>query len=209
MDLSFLLTRAALLIPFIFALSVHECAHAWAALMLGDDTAQRMGRLTLNPVVHVHPIGTLLLPLLGVPFGWARSVPVDPSRFGPQVTLGTGVLLTSLAGPMSNLALALLSGVVLRGADALQATLPDFIGRFMEQLIQINVALALFNLLPFPPLDGGRVVEGLIPFEWRWAWDRFSRVGIFLLVGALVASQLLGLNPAGGIAVLSRALSGR
>src|SRR5574340_1315088 len=88
-----------MLIPLVLSLSVHEFAHAWSAWKLGDDTADRMGRLTLNPIAHVDPIGTLLLPLLGVPFGWARPVPVNPARFRRNVNMNTGMAMTAAAGP--------------------------------------------------------------------------------------------------------------
>jgi Zn-dependent protease len=94
-----LLARATLFIPLLLSLAVHEWAHAWTARQLGDDTAERAGRLTLNPLAHVDPIGTLLLPLLGIPFGWAKPVPIEPLRFRRDVRLRAGVALTAAAGP--------------------------------------------------------------------------------------------------------------
>src|SRR5574340_802071 len=101
-----------MLIPLVLSLSVHEFAHAWSAWKLGDDTADRMGRLTLNPLAHVDPVGTLLLPLLGIPFGWAKPVPVQPHRFRPTVNMTTGMMLVAVAGPLANLGLAVLCVLV-------------------------------------------------------------------------------------------------
>src|SRR5512143_3587864 len=103
---TWLADQIIVLIPLWVSLSVHECAHAWAAWRLGDDTARLLGRMTLNPMAHVDPIGTLLLPLLGVPFGWAKPVPVQPHRFRRTVSMRTGMMITALAGPLSNVLLA-------------------------------------------------------------------------------------------------------
>src|SRR5688572_26569558 len=97
-----------MLIPLVLSLTVHEWAHAMSAYRLGDDTAAREGRLTLNPIVHIDPLGTLLLPLMGVPFGWAKPVPVVPTRFRRDVNMSTGMMITAAAGPFSNLVLAFL-----------------------------------------------------------------------------------------------------
>src|SRR5215471_12296793 len=99
------------LVPLLLSLTVHEWAHAWSAYRLGDDTAAKLGRLTLNPIAHIDPIGTLILPLLGVPFGWAKPVPVVASRFRRGVNMTTGMMITAAAGPLSNVVLAVLSAV--------------------------------------------------------------------------------------------------
>ena len=186
MDSQLLLERAMLLIPLVLSLTVHEFAHAWSAWLLGDDTAERQGRLTLNPVAHIDPLGTLLLPLLGIPFGWARPVPVDPTRFRRDVHMSTGMMITAAAGPLSNLLLALIGsvsfGLTLRWA-------PEFmlanrgLQLFLMSIVMTNVVLALFNMLPIPPLDGSRVVEGLLPYRMREPWQRFLALGPFLLLG--------------------------
>ncbi|WNG41731.1 site-2 protease family protein [Archangium violaceum] len=177
-----------MLIPLVLSLSVHEFAHAWSARLLGDDTAERMGRLTLNPLAHIHPIGTLLLPLLGIPFGWARPVPVDATRFRRDIPMRTGWMITAAAGPLSNLFLAAVSalafGLTMRWA-------PDFLlanpglRSLLGIMVVINVVLALFNLLPVPPLDGSRVVEGLLPQRLLGAWQRVLALGPVLLIGIL------------------------
>lgn len=210
-----LFSRVLLVILLLLSLTVHEWAHAWSAHKLGDDTASLAGRLTLNPLAHVDVIGTILLPLLGIPFGWARPVPVNPARFRRSVSVARGMTITAAAGPLSNVLLAILCTVALgllaryapetvRGdapAAALLAGGP-FGGVYLPGLIQINVTLALFNLLPVPPLDGGRIVDGLVPLRLRPAWEGFARLAPFLLLavvflgGRLIAgpsSYVLGL----------------
>src|SRR5690349_16718202 len=144
MDRAEILDRVMKLIPLVLSLSVHEWAHAYSAFRLGDDTAARQGRLTLNPIAHIDPLGTLVLPLLGIPFGWAKPVPVNAARFDRKVSMGTGTLITAAAGPFSNVVLAVLCIVVnslaWRFAPAFM-----FEHRAVSQLLlvgfQINVAL--------------------------------------------------------------------
>lgn len=185
----FLLSRLMLLVPLLLSLTVHEFAHAWSAWRLGDDTAARRGRLTLNPISHIDPFGTLLLPLLGVPFGWAKPVPIDPAQFTRKLSMRTGMMVTAAAGPISNILLAVLStlayGLLFRfspetvsGRSATAALL--------GMMIQINVVLALFNMLPVYPLDGSRVVDGLLPARMRPAWENINRFAPFLLLGVIV-----------------------
>ena len=205
-----LLSRIASFIPVVLALTVHEWAHARVALHLGDDTALKQGRLTLNPLAHLDPVGTILLPLLGVPFGWAKPVPVDPSRFRPDVTMGTGLLLTAAAGPVSNLILAMLSGAALRLAGGVFALALHPAAEFLLiRFTVINLAMAVFNLLPVPPLDGSRIVDGLIPFGWRGVWNRFSAFGVFILLAIFVAPQLFGSGAGDWVGALSSSLTGR
>ena len=205
-----LISRIASFIPVVLALTVHEWAHARVALHLGDDTALRQGRLTLNPLAHLDPVGTILLPLLGVPFGWAKPVPVDPSRFRPDVTMGTGLVLTAAAGPVSNLILARLSGATLRLAGGVFALALHPAAEFLLiRFTVINLAMAVFNLLPVPPLDGSRIVDGLIPFGWRGVWNRFSAFGVFILLAIFVAPQLFGSGAGDWVGALSSSLTGR
>ena len=191
-----LLKSLLTLLPMILSLTVHEWAHAWSARRLGDDTAERLGRLTLNPLAHIDPIGTLILPLLGIPFGWAKPVPVNPTRFRRDVTMSTGMMITAAAGPISNLVLALGCGVALGLSYRFGLLANPHAGgalhRLLEIAIQINLSLAIFNLLPIPPLDGSRVVEGLLPYSWRGAWEQFTQLSAFLLLAAVYfGSQLL------------------
>ena len=210
MPLEFLLARVGMFVPVLLALTVHEWAHAYAAFQLGDDTALHHGRLTLNPIAHVDLVGTVLLPLAGVPFGWAKPVPVDPGRFRPDVTMGKGLLLTAAAGPMANLILALLSAAALRAADAsFAAGLNPALDSFLSRFTVINLALATFNLLPVPPLDGSRIVDGLIPFGWRGAWNRISSAGAIILLAVFVLPQLFGVGIGHWMMGLSANLTGR
>jgi Zn-dependent protease len=197
MDLSELPERLLYLVPCILSLSVHEWAHAYSASKLGDDTAERMGRLTLNPLAHIDPIGTLLLPLLGIPFGWAKPVPVNPTRFHRGVSMGTGMMITASAGPISNLILAVLCGVVLGVGLRLHSieTLDGPIVHLLEIGIGLNLSLAVFNLLPIPPLDGSRVVDGLIPYRLRPQWDQFVKFSPLVLVAVVFFGRHLLAGP--------------
>jgi len=195
LDLSLqgILGRLLLFIPvLLLSLTVHEFAHAWAARRLGDDTAERMGRLTLNPLAHADLFGTFILPLLNVPFGWAKPVPVNPARFRQGVNMARGMMITSLAGPFSNLLLGIVSAILLgfvarlapdlgAGGDGRGAA--HIAAAFLFSMIQMNVVLAVFNLLPIPPLDGSRIVDAFLPARFRGAWENFSRFSMFLLLG--------------------------
>ncbi len=198
MDQAVLLERVMLLIPLILSLTVHEFFHAWTAWRLGDDTAARMGRLTLNPVAHIDPIGTLLLPLMGIPFGWAKPVPTDVSRIRRGISMNTGNVLISAAGPVSNLGLAVVSTVVL---GVLLRVAPESVGygtaahSLLVTMILVNVGLAIFNLIPIPPLDGSHVAEALMPYRWRGAWEAFARLSPFLLIGVFFFGSRLVLGP--------------
>lgn len=187
---------------FLFALSFHESAHGWVALRLGDDTAKRLGRITLNPIPHIDLFGTILLPLflfltpgIRVPIGgWAKPVPVDTRNFRrPR----QDNLWVALAGPLSNLLLALLCAACLQGIvwvlpqmeAALQQSRPlkitaGAVYSVFELSVWINLGLAFFNLIPLHPLDGGKVVEGLLPEAWIASYNRVAGYG-FLIIFAL------------------------
>lgn len=188
MDSNVLLERLVSLVPLILSLTVHEFAHAWSAWKLGDDTAEREGRLTLNPLVHMDPIGTFLLPMMGIPFGWAKPVPVNPARFRRDVNMTTGMMLTAAAGPLSNVLLAIASavsyGLTLRWAPEVLET-KGGLHELLVMVMWMNVGLALFNMLPVPPLDGSRVVEGLLPYRMRGMWERVLQVGPLLLLAVI------------------------
>ncbi len=196
-----LLLAVASLIPMILSLSVHEWAHAWSASKLGDDTAERMGRLTLNPLAHVDLFGTILLPLMAMMynaplFGWAKPVPVDPSRFRRGVPMGRGMAITASAGPLSNVLLALLCAV-LYGLGLRFDLLVGHreIAALLGRMIAINVVLAIFNLIPIPPLDGSRVLDWLMPLRFRDAWELVRRFSPFLIIGVFVLAPYVLAGP--------------
>lgn len=200
-----------MLIPLVLSLSVHEFAHAWSAWKLGDDTADRMGRLTLNPIAHVDPIGTVLLPLLGVPFGWARPVPVNPARFRRNVNMNTGMAITAAAGPISNILLAVLSTVALalcwRWAPTAIAP-GQGVGELLQIMVLLNVNLALFNLIPVPPLDGSRIVDGFMPARLRPQWERVTALSPFLLLAIFVFAGRIISGPSSFVVGLLAQLAG-
>ena len=196
-----LLARVMWFIPVLLSLTVHEWAHAWTAWKLGDDTAKLMGRLSLNPLVHMDPVGTFLLPLMGVPFGWAKPVPVNPLRFNQGVSIRGGMMLVAIAGPISNVCIALVSWMLLFVAvrTGLLADHPELAGvvQLLVILVAINVGLATFNMIPIPPLDGSKIVDALVPDSVRPAWNRFCELGPVLLIALILLPQLTGFSPIG------------
>ena len=190
---AWLLAASVWVIPVLLAITLHEAAHGWVALRLGDDTAQRLGRVTLNPIKHVHPVGTILLPgaliALGAPFifGFAKPVPVNPARLRrPR----RDMVLVALAGPGMNVLLACLSALMLHIAPVFPAVMAEWWRITFTLGIVINLVLAIFNMLPVPPLDGGRVVHGLLP---QGHAARFARLERFGIIAVLVAFFLVPL----------------
>ncbi len=182
-------------VVLLFSLSVHESAHAWTALRQGDPTAQRLGRISLNPLVHVDVIGTVVMPLLmiftGVPLlGWAKPTPVDPRYFR---NLRRGQIVVSGAGPLSNLLLALLfTAFLFVAVRALPGPLRENpLVQLLSLGIQLNVLLAIFNLVPLPPLDGSHVVEWALPngLGHRYA-QAIAPYGGFILLALVMSGAL-------------------
>lgn len=185
-------------VPVLFAVTLHEAAHGYAAYWLGDDTAYRRGRLTLNPLRHVDPFGTVLLPALllltRAPFlfGWAKPVPVSFQQLGrPQ----RDMMLVAAAGPGTNLVLATVSALLFHGVLFLPSYLAVWSARVLFNSIQLNLVLAVFNMLPLPPLDGGRVAVGLLPTRLARRFAGLEPYGLGILIGIvfvlpLIASQL-------------------
>lgn len=184
-------------IGLLLALSVHEASHAVAALWFGDRTAQSLGRVTLNPVAHIDPVGTILLPLVAFAMnapiiGWAKPVPVDVRNLAhPR----RDFMWIALAGPASNLVLAVLASVLLRllpympvSAGALDVITPLTV--FGQRFLFLNVLLAVFNMIPVPPLDGSNVVAALLPHGLARQWDQLRPYGIFVLYGLMFTGVL-------------------
>ena len=197
--MSWLIDRLFVVIPLIVSLVIHEYAHARAAAMLGDDTARRSGRLTLDPTAHIDPIGTVLLPLLGIPFGWAKPVPVNPTRFRRDINMRFGMAITALAGPLSNIVLAAIFATAFGVLVAEQVTLAPAqwtnTARLLATLMSVNVSLAVFNLLPIPPLDGSRIVDWALPAPLRPAWESFKPHANWALLLLILGMNRLPWSP--------------
>ncbi|PHS71444.1 MAG: site-2 protease family protein [Methylophaga sp.] len=184
-------------IPVIFAITAHEVAHGWVALKLGDRTAQMMGRLTLNPIKHIDPVGTILVPGLlllmgGFMFGWARPVPITYQNLRhPKADMAW----VALAGPMANLVMAVIWALIAKLGFALYQSAIT-IGEPMLYMgvagVLINTMLMLLNLLPLPPLDGGRILVSLLPGPLAWQVGRIEPYGFFILI-ALIYFGILGM----------------
>jgi Zn-dependent protease len=206
-DLALILSALIILALLLgVAFPVHELAHAVTARYLGDDTSERLGRITLNPLAHLDPWGSLLFALTG--FGWAKPVPVNTYllRGDPQWSFA----FVALAGPLSNLVLAALFALSFRLLDALAG--PDlFVANIIRIVlliaVQLNVSLALFNLIPVSPLDGSRLLAALLPAQGQAWMDQLERYG-FLILFALAATGLLGQLIAEPASLLSRAMLG-
>lgn len=186
-------------IVLIFSISVHESAHAWTALRLGDDTAARLGRISLNPVVHIDPIGTLLIPMIqifggGIPLlAWAKPTPYNPANFDRRYTLARGHVSVAAAGPISNALLALVFTLILAVVVRVAPNTPPFLWAVLRNGLVLNVALAIFNLVPLPPLDGSKVASFGLPRALGDAYDRIiGPYGPWILLIA-VASGVVGL----------------
>ena len=176
----------------IFSIVVHEVAHAWVALKEGDDTAQSLGRITLNPASHLDPVGSFIVPLVlyfmpgGMIFGWAKPVPIDPRKFRD---FRGGDIRVSLAGIVSNLILVVVFTLSVVVFIKLQGILPvggstfGFLIRTAQYGIFINLILAVFNLVPIPPLDGSHVLYHFLPRGWRATYQQAGRYGILVLIG--------------------------
>ncbi len=174
----------AFIIAIVLGITVHEFMHAYAAHRLGDDTARVLGRLTLNPMAHLDPFGTLLLVLAG--FGYGKPVPFNESRLRSAL----GVTFVALAGPLANIALAAVAALPLRFGSA--EVFGDAYAEILGAIVLWNCVLAIFNLVPIPPLDGANVVYGLLPPRQQFSWRTYQQYGPFLLLAVLLfAPQIL------------------
>ena len=184
-------TVATFFLSIVIAITIHEFSHAWSAYLLGDNTAKSQGRLTLNPAAHLDPAGTALIIIAG--FGWGKPTPVNPSYFRSGVQLGTAMV--ALAGPMSNTVIASILGILVKlgivGFGAVGFSLfsgQNIIEYLVGSIIFINLLLAAFNLLPIAPLDGFKVVLGILPKAHALKWARLEPYGALMLLGIIALS---------------------
>ncbi len=195
-DLWAILHTASLwVIPVVLAITLHEAAHGYVALRFGDDTALRAGRVTLNPLKHIDRFGTIIIPALLLVvrspfiFGYAKPVPVNFSRLrNPR----RDMVWVAAAGPATNIALATASALLLHVTVLLPQPAAGWVDANLQRSVLINVVLAVFNMLPLPPLDGGRVAVGLLPDRLAYPLARLERWGFFIIIGALFILPLLG-----------------
>lgn len=191
-----LLVASVWVVPVLLAVTLHEAAHGWAAWKLGDDTAKSMGRVTFNPIRHIDPFGTVLLPAMllyvsggAMMFGFAKPVPVNFRRLGrPR----RDMVLVAAAGPATNLALAVASALLIHLAVEIPGLSGLWIESNLENSLIINVLLCVFNLIPLPPLDGGRIAVGLLPPGLARPLARLERAGILIVLAAVFVLPWIG-----------------
>jgi Zn-dependent protease len=192
---NFLYLASIWVLPVLLAVTFHEAAHAWAAWRLGDNTAHELGRVTTNPFRHVDPVGTVLIPVLllvtRAPFliGWAKPVPVNEAALGHPARDG---MLVAAAGPAANLLIALICALLLRATFLLPDSMSHWALLNLLNAMWLNLVLAFFNILPVLPLDGGRVVLGLLPPDAAAVYSRHQSFGFMILIGLLFVLPELG-----------------
>jgi Zn-dependent protease len=186
-------TLIARLIVLATAFTVHEFAHAWTATQFGDNTPRQYGRLTLNPLAHLDPLGSLMLIFAG--FGWAKPVPVN--AYALQRNSSAALMWVSLAGPLSNLLMALIAAIPLR-LGLVSASGGGFVSQLLLEFVWINLLLMLFNLIPLAPLDGDKIVDYFFPPQLQRVWDSIRPYGPMILM-LLFLSPMLGVNILGSI----------
>jgi Zn-dependent protease len=194
------------LLVMVLSLTVHECAHAWVAYRLGDDTAARQGRLSLSPVTHIDPIGTILIPAMSLVMGgfgfigWARPTPVTPSKFRSSVPMRTGMALVAAAGPLSNLILAIIAIGLFAIFHRADVGLWDSSGRatgisaLLQEMFMVNVGLLVFNFLPIPPLDGSRLLPRSLD-EFKATIAPYSFVLLLIVINVPILSEYMVSRP--------------
>ena len=196
-----LVTISVWALPLLLAITLHEAAHAWVAFKLGDSTAKRLGRVSFNPMVHVDPFGTVLLPLLllmsgsGFMFGYAKPVPVNFSQLNQP---RRDMVWVALAGPAANILLLISAALLLNMLSFVPEVASEWFGRNMINMMWINAILAVFNMLPIPPLDGGRVAVGILPNFLARPLSRIEPYGMLIIIMMIFVipfgGRYLGLN---------------
>ncbi len=191
-----LYTMSIWAIPVLLAVTLHEAAHGWAASRLGDDTALRLGRVTFNPLKHIDPFGTFILPIMlllasggRMMFGFARPVPVNFLRLRKP---RRDMVLVAIAGPGTNLILAICAAGLFHTLPYVSGEFQRWAARSLEAAVWINLLLAVFNMIPIPPLDGGRVAVGLLPRSLAAPLARLERAGILIILGGVFVVPLIG-----------------
>ena len=188
-------TASIWIVPVLISITMHEAAHGYAANLLGDDTAKKLGRVTLNPFKHIDRFGTVILPSLLIVmnspfvFGWAKPVPVKFYRLKNPLR---DMVIVAIAGPMTNIALAFVAATVLSTMHNFALLDNPWLVRTLANFFFINIILAVFNMIPIPPLDGGRVAVGLLPKYLSYQLARLERYGLFIIIGALFILPLIG-----------------
>jgi Zn-dependent protease len=206
-----LYTASTWALPVLIAITFHEAAHGFVAHRLGDNTAYRLGRVTFNPLKHIDPFGTILMPamllLLRSPFlfGYAKPVPVN---FGALRNPRRDMVLVAAAGPAVNIALATLAALLYHLVAYLPPAAASWTGRNLQNALIINVVLAVFNMLPLPPLDGGRVAVGLLPNFLAAPLARLEPYGMMILLTVLLVVPLLGAQMGMDLNIVSRLING-